>query len=164
MPRSCWQSCCWGPSWGWSVPEFRPCAIGICRRTGAGRQRDARRLGAALAVVIWNFCGWENLSVVAAEIKGAQRNYARASAIVLPMVVIGYLLPLLVGTAVVSNPCGMENRRLRPDRRSGWADPTWAERSRSAELISALAIFQAAMLWVSRMPFVLAREGSCPRP
>ena len=37
------------------------------------------RLGGALTVVIWNFCGWENLSVVAAEIEDPQRNYLRAT-------------------------------------------------------------------------------------
>jgi amino acid transporter len=29
--------------------------------------------------------------------------------------------------------------------------------------VSAFAVFEAAMLWVSRMPFVLAREGYLPR-
>jgi len=118
--------------------------------------------GAALAVVIWNFCGWENLSVVAAEIKGAQRNYARASAVVLPLVVIGYLLPLLVGTAVVSNP-------------AGWSTGAFAQIGQRlggfylggalavGGMISALAVFQAGMLWVSRMPFVLARERFLPQ-
>jgi amino acid transporter len=119
-------------------------------------------LGAALAVVIWNFCGWENLSVVAAEIKGAQRNYGRASAVVLPMVVIGYLLPLLVGTAVVSNP-------------ASWSTGAFAQIGQRlggfylggalavGGMISALAVFQAGMLWVSRMPFVLARERFLPQ-
>jgi amino acid transporter len=119
-------------------------------------------LGAALAVVIWNFCGWENLSVVAAEIHSAPRNYARAVVVVLPMVVLGYLMPLLIGTAVV------------PDS-SGWTTGAFAaigqrlggvhlgEALAIGGMISALAVFQAAMLWVSRMPFVLAHERYLPQ-
>jgi amino acid transporter len=118
-------------------------------------------MGAALAVVIWNFCGWENLSVVAAEIRGARRNYVRAIAIVLPMVVIGYLLPVAVGTAAVSNPAHWTTGAFARigDRVGGmYLGAALA----IGGMISALAVFQAAMLWVSRMPFVLARERFLP--
>ncbi len=53
-------------------------------------------LGAGLTVVIWNFGGWENLSVVSGELEDPKRNYIRAIAVALPMVVAGYVLPLLV--------------------------------------------------------------------
>ena len=53
-------------------------------------------LGAGLTVLIWNFGGWENLSVVSAEIEHPRRNYVRAIAVAIPLVVAGYLLPLLV--------------------------------------------------------------------
>jgi amino acid transporter len=119
-------------------------------------------LGAALAVVIWNFCGWENLSVVAAEIRGAQRNYARAVAVVLPMVVLGYLLPLLVGTAVVRNPASWTTGAFATiGQRVGGV--YLGEALAIGGMISALAVFQAAMLWVSRMPFVLAHERYLPQ-
>src|SRR5208282_5338088 len=51
-------------------------------------------LGAGLTVVIWNFAGWENLSVVSAEIENPRRNYLRAVLITLPIIVAGYVLPL----------------------------------------------------------------------
>ncbi|MGO9061238.1 MAG: APC family permease [Candidatus Binataceae bacterium] len=122
----------------------------------------AGALGAALAVVIWNFCGWENLSVVAAEIKGAQRNYGRAVAIVLPLVVVGYLLPLMVGTAAVGDAASWHTGAFASigqhlgGRYLGGALAIGG-------MISALAVFEAAMLWVSRMPFVLARERYLPQ-
>jgi amino acid transporter len=119
-------------------------------------------LGAALAVVIWNFCGWENLSVVAAEIRGAQKNYARAVAVVLPLVVVGYVLPLAVGTAAVGDPARWSTGAFaRIGQRVGGAYLGGA--LAIGGMISALAVFQAAMLWVSRMPFVLARERFLPQ-
>src|ERR1700674_1310548 len=56
-------------------------------------------IGGGLTVIIWNFSGWENLSMVAGEIENPRRNYARAIAIALPIVAIGYLLPLAVALA-----------------------------------------------------------------
>jgi amino acid transporter len=53
-------------------------------------------LGGGLTVVMWNFAGWENVSVVAGEIETPGRNYVRAIAIALPLVALGYLLPLSV--------------------------------------------------------------------
>ena len=40
-------------------------------------------LGAGLTVVIWNFGGWENLSVVSGELEDPKRNYLRAIAVAL---------------------------------------------------------------------------------
>jgi amino acid transporter len=119
------------------------------------------RLGGALAVVIWNFCGWENLSVVAAEIENPRRNYLRAVAIAVPAVTLGYLLPLAV--CLQHAPSGM-----------GWHTGSFAEQGvriggrwlgtaiAIGGALSSLAIFEAAILWVSRLPFVLARESYLP--
>jgi len=119
------------------------------------------RLGGALAVVIWNFCGWENLSVVAAEIENPQRNYLRAIAIAVPAVTLGYLLPLAV--CVQGAPSGLV-----------WHTGSFAEEGvriggrllgtaiAIGGALSSLAIFEAAILWVSRLPFVLARENYLP--
>jgi amino acid transporter len=127
-----------------------------------GGHGTAGALGAALAVVIWNFCGWENLSVVAAEIRAAQRNYARAIAFVLPMVVAGYLLPLAVGTAAVGDSAQWTTGAFaRIGQRLGGVYLGAA--LATGGMVSALAVFQAAMLWVSRMPFVLARERFLPQ-
>ena len=56
-------------------------------------------LGAGLTVVIWNFSGWENLSVVSAEIENPRRNYLRAIVIAMPIIVAGYVLPLAVSVS-----------------------------------------------------------------
>jgi amino acid transporter len=118
-------------------------------------------LGMALVVVIWNFSGWENLSVVAQEIKTARRSYLVAMAIVLPMVVLGYLLPVAVGGAVMGNPAAWHGGALAEvGQRLGGR--LLGHALALGGMVSALAIFQAAMLWVSRLPFILALEGYLP--
>ena len=122
----------------------------------------ALALGGGLTIMIWNFSGWENASVVAGEIRDPRRTYQRALAIALPMVVLGYMLPLGVAlsgaarAAPSGRPDGIQRDRP-PARRPGAgrgarARRGWCRRFRSSP---------AAMLWVSRMPFVLgARELS----
>jgi len=120
-------------------------------------------LGGGLTVVIWNFSGWENLSVIAREIRNPRRNYLRAVAIVLPLVTLGYLLPLAVTL------CGATDTAT-------WTTGSFSAMGREiggsylgqalaiGGMVSSFAVFEAAMLWVSRLPFVLARERYLPAP
>jgi len=119
-------------------------------------------LGAGLTVVIWNFGGWENLSVVSGELQDPKRNYIRAIAIALPMVVAGYTLPLLVS---------LSGAKSTADWQMGWfsheglriGGPLLSGALAIGGAVMSFAVFEAAMLWVSRMPFVLARESYLPR-
>jgi amino acid transporter len=123
----------------------------------------AGALGAGLTVVIWNFSGWENASVVAGEIRDARHTYLRALIIALPLVVLGYLLPLSVTLSGARGPHWA-------NWQTGWFT-TEGYRMGGMALgaalalggtLSSFAIFEAAMLWVSRMPYVLACEGYLP--
>jgi amino acid transporter len=117
--------------------------------------------GGGLTVVIWNFTGWENVSVVAGEIENPARNYLRAIAIAVPLVALGYLLPLGVALSGghhvnqwqtgswVTIAAGMGGKWLATAIAAGGA-------------VSAFAMFTAALLWVTRLPFVLAAEGYLP--
>src|ERR1019366_6045466 len=93
----------WGAQYFWRAAgrQYLDCADGrdhgAVRGVGdrgisaAGPLEHAGAVGGGLTVVIWNFSGWENLSMVAGEIENPRRNYARAIAIALPLVTIGYL-------------------------------------------------------------------------
>lgn len=118
-------------------------------------------LGGGLTVVIWNFSGWENLSVVAGEIENPRRTYARAIAIALPLVALGYLLPLAVSLSGATSTIGWRVGYFVEIGR-GIGGPMLAIALAVGGAISAFSIFDAAMLWVSRMPYVLAREGYLP--
>ena len=119
-------------------------------------------LGGGLTIVMWNFGGWENVSVVAGEIERPGRNYLRAVTIALPMVTLGYLLPLGVTLSGVASTA---------DWRTGWfaaEGVLLGGRLLGAAIsvggaVAAFAMFAAAILWVSRLPFVLASEGYLPR-
>lgn len=118
-------------------------------------------LGAGLTVVIWNFSGWENLSVVAGELENPARNYPRAVAIVLPAVVAGYLLPLAVALSGTANTASWKMGWFSQVGR-GLGGPLLGGALAAGGAMMAFGVFQAAMLWVSRMLYVLARERYLP--
>ncbi len=118
-------------------------------------------LGGGLTIVMWNFGGWENVSTVAGEIESAGRNYIRAIAIALPLVALGYLLPLAVS---LSGSGSFAQWRTGSFAAEGahLGGPWLGALIAVGGAISAFAMFSAALLWVSRLPFVLAREHYLP--
>jgi amino acid transporter len=119
-------------------------------------------LGGGLTIIIWNFSGWENASVVAGEVRDPRSTYLYALALALPMVVLGYLLPLGVALSGAQSGAKWE---------TGWyseigrqiGGPALGAALAMGGMVSAFSIFTAALLWISRMPFVLARESYLPR-
>ncbi|MBU4213805.1 MAG: APC family permease, partial [Actinobacteria bacterium] len=62
-------------------------------------QSPTTAFGAGLAVVIWNYIGWDAPSTVLGEVVRPQRTYARALAWALPLITVSYLLPVLASLA-----------------------------------------------------------------
>ncbi len=118
-------------------------------------------LGQGLTVAIWNFSGWENLSTIGGEIENPAKTYPRALLITVPLVAAGYLVPLLIGLCVSpSSAAWRPGYFTEVGRRIG--GPGLATALALGGAVGAWAVFQAATLWVSRMPFVLSRDGYLP--
>ncbi len=120
-------------------------------------------LALGLSTVLWNYCGFDNVSTFAGEVDSPHRNYPRALALALPLIVAAYLLPLLAGIARTTDP-GIWNES------SGW--PAIAREIGGnwlgiivalAALCSAYSLFNSQLLYVSRLPYAMAREGWLPR-
>lgn len=120
-------------------------------------------LAAGLTVVIWNFSGWENLSVVSAEIENPRRNYLRAILIAMPIIVAGYVLPLAVSVSGATTAADWGTGSFSHVGSAIGGRALGAALALGGAVMS-FAVFEAAMLWVSRMPFVLAREGYLSPP
>ncbi|HLK03858.1 MAG TPA: APC family permease [Candidatus Acidoferrum sp.] len=143
----------WGPSAGMT--------LGIVRSDFASHRQGALLLG--LSYVVFNYSGWDNISTYAAEVDRPQRNYPLAIGIALMVVILIYLLPVLAGVSVTSDP-------------QIWsADAGWPAVARvlggrwlgallaMAGLVSTWGMFNAQLLYVSRLPFVMACDGWFPR-
>jgi amino acid transporter len=122
-------------------------------------------LAVGISIALWNYIGWDNPSTVQGEVKDPSRTYPRALAFALPLVTIGYFVPLLT--------------TLGASDWTTWTEGGWPQIAASAAgnagrwiaiwialggMISALALFNALLLGYSRIPFVLAGDGLLPKP
>jgi amino acid transporter len=121
-------------------------------------------LGVGVSIALWNYIGWDNASTVQGEVRDSSRNYPRALAITLPLVTLGYLVPLSVTLAATDW--------------TTWREGGWPEIAKMAAgslgkplavmlaiggMVSALALFNALLLSYSRIPLAMANDGLLPR-
>jgi amino acid transporter len=122
-------------------------------------------LTVGLSTALWNYIGWDNASTVGGEIKDASRTYPRALAVTLPLVALGYFVPLLPSLAATD---------WTTWREGGWPEiaiaavPGVVGRILAmwiaiAGLVSALALFNALLLAYSRIALVMAEDGFLPK-
>jgi amino acid transporter len=123
-------------------------------------------LGVGISLALWNYIGWDNASTVQGEVVDASRSYPRALAFALPLVVIGYLVPLW--TALGATDWTLWREGAWPQLASaavgggrlGRVLGVWLA---LAGLASALALFNSLLLAYSRIPLALATDGFLPR-
>jgi amino acid transporter len=60
-------------------------------------------IGAGLAIGIWMYSGFDEISLVAGEIKDSYRVIPKALMIVIPLMIVTYILPTIGGLASVGN-------------------------------------------------------------
>jgi amino acid transporter len=120
-------------------------------------------LAVGISIALWNYIGWDNASTVQGEVRDASRNYPRALALALPLVTLGYFVPL-VSTLAASDW-------------TTWTDGGWPAIATAAAgsagrwiaiwialggMVSAWALFNALLLTYSRIPFVMATDNLLP--
>ena len=121
-------------------------------------------LALGISIALWNYIGWDNASTVNGEVKDASRSYPRALAFALPMVTIGYLLPILIALSATDWSTWAEGGWPQIARvTAGTAGPWIAVWIAVGGMVSALALFNALLLGYSRIPFVLANDRLLPR-
>lgn len=115
-----------------------------------------------IAIAMWNYMGWDNLSTVAGEVEQPERTYPLAMLGSLLLVEVSYLLPVAAVAHAKLNP-GIWST-------GGWVDagrllggPVLAIAIAAAGIIGAVGTFGSLMLSLTRLPAVLATDGFLPR-
>jgi amino acid transporter len=120
-------------------------------------------LAVGLSIALWNYIGWDNASTVQGEVRDAGRSYPRALAIALPLVVAGYILPLLAALSATDWTTWTEGGWPQIALAAGGTlGPLLAAWLALAGMVSAVALFNALLLAYSRIPFVMALDGLLP--
>ena len=120
-------------------------------------------LAVGLATVVWNYSGWDNASTVQGEVIDASRSYPRALFLALPLVALGYFVPLLPALAATDYTMWHEGGwPAIAVAAAGTAGPYLAAWLALAGMVSALALFNALLLSNSRVPLAMAEDGLLP--
>ncbi len=131
-------------------------------------QRPFAIFGIGLALGLWSYSGYEQVSTVAEEVENPQRNYPKALAWVVPLSIATYALPLIAGltaigdwqnwhTGYLANSAGLVGNLLFHGTwfHGAWLG-TWMTLS---AMVCNVALLNSTVLTATRMPFAMAEDG-----
>jgi amino acid transporter len=117
--------------------------------------------GVGLALGLWLYSGYEQLSTVAEEVEDPQRTYPLALALVVPLSIAAYFVPALVGLASAGEWQNWHSGYFSDVARSiggPWLG-TWIT---LAAMVCNVALLNSTVLTTTRMPFAMAEDGYLP--
>jgi amino acid transporter len=122
------------------------------------QQPTFKIFGVGLALGLWLYSGYEQLSTVAEEVEDPRRSYPRALAVVVPLSIAAYFLPTLAGLASAGHWQDWHTGFFSDAARmigGPWLG-TWMT---LAAMIGNVALLNSTVLTTTRMPFAMAEDG-----
>ena len=123
--------------------------------------------GVGLALGLWLYSGYEQLSTVAEEVENPQRAYPRALAVVVPLSIAAYFLPTLAGLASAGNweqwHTGYFSDAAKLIGGSFFGRPWLGTWMTLAAMVANVALLNSTVLTTTRMPFAMAEDGYLPK-
>jgi amino acid transporter len=122
--------------------------------------------GVGLALGLWLYSGYEQLSSVAEEVENPQRAYPRALALVVPLSMAAYFLPTLAGLASAGEwqnwHTGFFSEAARIIGGSLFGRPWLGTWMTLAAMVGNVALLNSTVLTATRMPSSMAEDGYLP--
>lgn len=122
-------------------------------------------IGAGLAIGIWMYSGFDELSVIAGEVRNARRIIPKALLIVVPLIALTYILPTLAGLCSVgewadwtTEPDGVGYSAVLTE----FAGPAFGVMFMIVAIIGQASIFNVCITTGSRCVLMLADEHFGP--
>jgi amino acid transporter len=116
-------------------------------------------LGLGLAVMMWNYSGWDTPSTTLGETRAPERAFRTALFVALPVITAANVLPVAVALASGAVPWTAWDTGALPliAEKIGGA---WLGHALAAgAVVSTSGLFLSLLLTNSRLPYVLARDG-----
>jgi amino acid transporter len=122
--------------------------------------------GVGLALGLWLYSGYEQLSTVAEEVENPQRAYPRALAMVVPLSIAAYFLPTFAGLASAGKweqwHTGYFSDAAKIIGGSLFGRPWLGTWMTLAAMVANVALLNSTVLTTTRMPFAMAEDGYLP--
>ncbi len=131
----------------------------VAQPAAAGASLTVASFFAALVAALWAYDGWNNVSMVASEIRQPQRNLPLALIWGTLSVICIYLLVNLAYFAVLSGPEVAASQRVAAEMMRRVLGSGGADAVSVAAMISIFAALNGSILSGSRVPYAMARNG-----
>ncbi|MCI0546767.1 MAG: APC family permease [Candidatus Rokubacteria bacterium] len=118
-------------------------------------------LGLGLAVMMWNYSGWDTPSTCLGEARAPEASFRRALFRSLPLIALAYVLPVGAALSATDDWARWETGQL-PAVAAVVGGPFLAGLLTAGALVATSGLFLALLLTNSRLPYVLARDGQMP--
>jgi amino acid transporter len=117
--------------------------------------------GVGLALGLWLYSGYEQVSSVAEEVENPQRNYPLALALVVPLSIATYFLPTMFSLAALGN-WQQWHTGFFSDAAQLIGGPWLGFAMTVAAMITNVSLLNATVLTSTRMPSTMAEDGYLP--
>jgi amino acid transporter len=117
--------------------------------------------GTGLALGLWLYSGYEQVSSVAEEVDNPQRNYPRALAVVVPLSMATYFLPTMLSLAALGDWQKWHTGYFS-DAAALIGGPWLGFAMTMAAMIGNVSLLNATVLTSTRMPSTMAEDGYLP--
>jgi amino acid transporter len=118
-------------------------------------------LGLGLAVMMWNYSGWDMPTTCLGETRAARTSFVRAQWVALPLITVAYLFPVAAALAATGRWQEWDTGYW-PVVAAAVGGPGLAALVTLGALVAAAGLFLSLLLTNSRVPFVLAAAGQMP--
>jgi amino acid transporter len=129
--------------------------------TAEGRSLGAG-LGVGLAVVMWNYSGWDTPSTCLGETRTPEHAFRRALFVALPVIAVAYLLPVGAVLATGATDWAKWETGALPVLARAVGGAWLGHAVALGAVVSAAGLFLTLLLTNSRLPYLLARDGFLP--
>ena len=124
-------------------------------------QPFSKVFGVGLALGIWLYSGYEQVSSVAEDVENPQRSYPRALALVIPLSIATYFLPPFAALAALGNWAQWKDGYFSTAALL-IGGPWLGHLMTIAAMVGNVALLNSTMLTATPMPFTLAEDGYLP--
>jgi amino acid transporter len=124
-------------------------------------QPFSKVFGVGLALGIWLYSGYEQVSSVAGDVENPQRAYPRALALVIPLSIATYFLPPFAALAALGN-WQQWNDGYFSTAALLIGGPWLGNLMSIGAMVGNIALLNSTMLTATPMPFTLAEDGYLP--
>jgi amino acid transporter len=119
-------------------------------------------IGVGLAVVMWNYSGWDTPSTCLGEARAPEHAFRRALFMALPVIAGAYLLPVGAVLATGATDWTRWETGTLPALAAAVGGQGLGSAVAVGAVVSAAGLFLTLLLTNSRLPYVLARDGLLP--